>query len=516
MTKAKVAALEGPRMSSADAQAALQEVTRALGETRPFDALAALHAAWRSTRSTVQRDLLLQLGERLALAVPATPGGSNKEFTLAWVNAARLAVAPRADGAPDRVALAALVRDLLPKTERWNSASLLPCLDALAEVQDEPCLAPLGAALLGLRSGVVGMGGPSVKIYRRALDLLQRSGDVPTAREACTRFRVLLDETEQRRATFRGPVAAGGTAPKPLSAVVTLQAITAKRLAQLDLVETSEPAAADWKRLGTLIARVEPVALPAMVAKVSASGHTEAELLARVAANPDDEETLSVLADVWQQAGDPRGEFLALQLSSARGTSTAAQLAREAKLLEKHRKVWLGALSGVVVLGSVEFERGTLRACTLAPKKQSQFEVVKDDPLWGTVRRLNSVRADWITAALRSLESLTVGGFNFFSTVRMRALPPSLRQLTVCEWFDDFQQAHLDHLIAAAPNLTSFSCLAGRQHVKEGTQLAVQRRFGARVLRRTTAPVEPALLGLKPQDYSASWLVTLHLGEAQT
>ncbi len=69
---------------------------------------------------------------------------------------------------------------------------------------------------------------------------------------------------------------------------------------------------------------------------------TERELLAAIIAHPDDDAARSVYADWLTERGDPRGEFITLQL----GKRTAAQRARADALLAKHKKAWVGRFGG--------------------------------------------------------------------------------------------------------------------------------------------------------------------------
>lgn len=66
----------------------------------------------------------------------------------------------------------------------------------------------------------------------------------------------------------------------------------------------------------------------------------ERSLLAAVAADPDDDGPRIVYADWLQQAGDPRGELIALQCALDRGR-TPELAAREQALLDRHQTEWL-------------------------------------------------------------------------------------------------------------------------------------------------------------------------------
>ncbi len=97
-----------------------------------------------------------------------------------------------------------------------------------------------------------------------------------------------------------------------------------------------------------------------MVARLTALGRspTRAKLLAAVLADPADLTPRAVYADALQEAGDPRGEFIALQLA---GKSTR----REKALFAAHRATWLGSLAKVLAPSS-QFANGFLRAAVLA------------------------------------------------------------------------------------------------------------------------------------------------------
>jgi uncharacterized protein (TIGR02996 family) len=66
-----------------------------------------------------------------------------------------------------------------------------------------------------------------------------------------------------------------------------------------------------------------------------------AELFADVAQNPDDDEIRQVLADALLERGDPRGEFIMLQLSDG-------DPKRVRELLAEHAVEWLGPLAPLV------------------------------------------------------------------------------------------------------------------------------------------------------------------------
>jgi uncharacterized protein (TIGR02996 family) len=88
-------------------------------------------------------------------------------------------------------------------------------------------------------------------------------------------------------------------------------------------------------------------------------------LLAAIHAAPDDDAPRAVYADALQQRGDPRGEFIALQLAHARGELTSEGLARECALEREHRELWGGELGRRFF--AMAFERGFLAGGKLGP-----------------------------------------------------------------------------------------------------------------------------------------------------
>lgn len=83
------------------------------------------------------------------------------------------------------------------------------------------------------------------------------------------------------------------------------------------------------------------------------------ELLEAVGRAPHDLAVHSLVADALQEAGDPRGEFIALMLRARRTGCTGAELRRRAtKLFAKNHAAWLGPLTAVrPTLGPLELHQ---------------------------------------------------------------------------------------------------------------------------------------------------------------
>ena len=103
-------------------------------------------------------------------------------------------------------------------------------------------------------------------------------------------------------------------------------------------------------------------------------------LLDLVYASPDDDSPRHVLADLLQELGDPRGEFIALDL-----LKESVDVEARNKLLREHGAKWLGLLSPVVSTETVLFERGF--PCIVDASFASEEVVARcgDDPAWATI-----------------------------------------------------------------------------------------------------------------------------------
>lgn len=95
-------------------------------------------------------------------------------------------------------------------------------------------------------------------------------------------------------------------------------------------------------------------ALDALAGTRHAGASTD-QLLQAVYQEPGDLSLRRVYADALLEAGDPRGEFISLQLA---GTLTAAQRKRETALRKKHERVWLGAVGPAVLKTGLTFAHG--------------------------------------------------------------------------------------------------------------------------------------------------------------
>jgi uncharacterized protein (TIGR02996 family) len=148
------------------------------------------------------------------------------------------------------------------------------------------------------------------------------------------------------------------------------------------------------------------------VKKTTGTSANEAELFERIYADPSDDEPRAVLADLLQQRGDPRGEFIALQL--ARHGTDQKPTTAEKKLLQQWGRTWLGQLDEVLLKDGIEFERGFLTRARYMGARPSLSP--HGAPEWQTVTHLDVSRASkfvdgsgaiLVTPALRNLRHVT-------------------------------------------------------------------------------------------------------------
>jgi uncharacterized protein (TIGR02996 family) len=133
--------------------------------------------------------------------------------------------------------------------------------------------------------------------------------------------------------------------------------------------------------------------------------------------DPSDEALRLVLADALQSAGDPRGEFIAIQAAIAEGRATSAARQRASQLFIANVDRWSGPVSGVE-RASRRFSRGFLVGARI-----TDADGVTDACLareWRTIEELSidgRAASAGVPALVRTLPLLRV-----FSTPREEAL----------------------------------------------------------------------------------------------
>lgn len=152
-------------------------------------------------------------------------------------------------------------------------------------------------------------------------------------------------------------------------------------------------------------------------------------LLQRIYAEPYNSALRHVYADILLERGDPRGEFIALQLK--RGTiGTPSE--REKILVQRHQAEWLGALAGKI--RNPRFEQGFLSECGLVTPLSS---TLIGDPQWATVECLNffdepdlSMLGELLAhECMRSLRNLSWITWPIFAALHTATSPISVRDI---------------------------------------------------------------------------------------
>jgi len=364
------------RLMAPRALTLIDKARRALDAGDGAAAFGALVALWQATRAPEVAPLV----ERLGRTVWPAPGP------------------PRASEIPTRV------RSLLARrthAELGEILALLPrlplyqALDALGRLRNAPPDPRTTTALLALLEATHWPSSLSNPVWESLFDRLVELGD-PRALEP---VRTRADRP------IRG-VQLGRWMRGALPAV-------AARLAER-CVHPALPGAAR-AALAALDARIpEPAPDPAAARAETAATETDA-WLARVLAHPEDEALRHVYADWLQERGDPRGEFIALQLA---GTRDEASHKRAKALLERSWGRWVGGIRHAARRDGIAFERGFLVRCALTKRMLSteKWEAVVAAPEWATVEELAitaRIPAIWARRvahlpALRSLRTLYV------------------------------------------------------------------------------------------------------------
>lgn len=147
-----------------------------------------------------------------------------------------------------------------------------------------------------------------------------------------------------------------------------------------------------------------------------------------------------VLADALLEAGDPRGEFIALQFETSARARKRAQ-----KLLDRHRAHFLGPLSGVVLEGTDEWRHGFV--FWAHARLMGDFVGLA---AWATVERLVGFLTPFEPKELASVHLRCLRELELVPSDLDRNLPARTRQQRLQRLLDDVR---------------SWLAKAGRRHV---------------------------------------------------
>jgi uncharacterized protein (TIGR02996 family) len=242
------------------------------------------------------------------------------------------------------------------------------------------------------------------RVSRFAIDmLLKLPFQGPSARPLLLAFVDVIEARKDARLVTASRTILAGVATRvtPLAARQEIgEAI--EQLTAILREDTPETSVEEDAQLGELAKLVEPL---------QRSTRSAEALLADVYANPEDDAPRLVLADLLLERGDPRGEFIALQVERAR-TGVEEPSEREAQLLKKHGKEWLGVLAPILSWGkgyaTTEFRRAFIAKADFILSIGNKLEPLRAEVAWSTVEELDGVWPDnllW-TAPLRALHTI--------------------------------------------------------------------------------------------------------------
>ena len=337
---------------------------------------------WRAARHPSTSELIQQIGDQLAVAIPRLPAKKT--------DAARALLTAFKSEPP--FLLSARLRQLEAFARTTSATLLWPLFEAMAKLPADPRIATLVTRIL-----VGDLEVPlTSKFTRRLLDCVATHGDDSHFRALELGFAInLLDD---------------GLAART---VRLLQKGLAARAAGPELP-------ADERRTLATTRWELPAAPPPLES-----------LYAPIWAEPRDTARRQVLADVLLERGDVRGEFISLQLAGASPK-------RQRSLLKAHGREWLGALVGVVDLKDEApvFEGGFVAEVTVRAVRQAQFLLVADAPEWATVRRVRRGLKRF-SKAMVGLEDSGPVSLDALKGLVRDELPLALRSLEVAAFPDD-------------------------------------------------------------------------------
>jgi len=288
--------------------------------------LEAALATWRITRSAADAEAIDALTHAGLAAWRPPVARRNEVFHAAWL---------------------AAVAD--PATRGWCAETLAMKLPGTSDAWDaDTQRLILHAAALRARLTAFGKRGADPRIARAVIRILAtppRWLSYGTTRAACER--ALIASGDERSDGELRALAVGADAE--------LAALIARAIAK--------------RPKGTAPRRVAPA-------------RDDAPLWREVAAHPDRDDARAVLADLLQAKGDPRGEYIALQLADRDPD-------RQDALLAQHGLAWLGGIARYAY--RAVFRRGFVERLELGGRKRQTTEgwaACVDDPVLATVAEL--------------------------------------------------------------------------------------------------------------------------------
>lgn len=370
LARATKAEPKAPRAASGATKAArgsvrehLDAAARAKDDPARLDALL---EAWRVVPASEIAELADAVSRRIDARLPVVTGKNRAAIHAAW-----LALAKSGDPQDLPRLLASITHTM------GRSTDALERLEALRGWPRDPRTT---AGVVAQLDAPAFHSGSSRPFWGALLELVTLHGDpraTPSLDALAARYdRILAEKYSDRSALatwFRQRITAAADTLRPI--VPKLAADDAKRCAAL----------------------------------ATTIGDLDAPFLARISATPKSDTPRAVYADFLQERGDPRGEFIALQLAK---TKTVATKARADALQAEHAHAWVGALRPFLYLPDCTFERGFLTHAAAFRFEPDRFARIADDPAWGTVESLHlgyvEARKFPKLAAARALAKVTI------------------------------------------------------------------------------------------------------------
>lgn len=316
----------------------------------------------------------------LAEAVSLDQSGAGQQaiekYLAAWAFVRSPAIADRID------ALSMALESTLSVVDVTGAGGFKPAVAKRISASSPLDVGPVVTALR-LRKRAVG----ALFVAEQLVSLLQRHPDDPRltslAVETCRNIRE-SHQTAVGRSAFLQLCSLALSVRDPRH--------TPRLIAEADAASTVFPTrdAKAGSELSALRARVEEARAeegldePKWVARTLAALEARKPrdlqaLLEGVYAAPEDVGRRLVYADALQEAGDPRGEFIALQCRRQDGKVSA----REKALLRNHGRAWLGAHDPAIERHGLEFRRGFLAVARV------KWKHALVGPEWATIEALD-------------------------------------------------------------------------------------------------------------------------------
>ncbi len=162
------------------------------------------------------------------------------------------------------------------------------------------------------------------------------------------------------------------------------------------------------------------------------AGADGANLLKEVCRKFGDDAPRLVYADMLTGLGDPRGEFIVLQIHASQGTSDKASRARMRELWKAHSAEWTWTIRKAIRLRKADFERGFYTTAKLVKGDLKTQQAVVGAVEWATVRSVQMESAGLVTIlldpAFKALRN--IDGLGPLASVRtLAAYHPNLHHL---------------------------------------------------------------------------------------